>query len=259
MEKSRFGSDYIPLVKEEAVRCRLLIPFSKIAWFTVSLPLFGFIFCIVWSVLYNFTAATYTHCKVDNFLPSISAAIGHYRPQKDIWKAAIATQSFTRILVLIMYYRHYKETLYKWAYGIGNFVLFTYTIENTALVTLSFWSSIENYALHKLSFITFLVMSLLHMLLSSIVVRNCRSPAKDTIEENSFQWKRRMLIGNVSSILLATYFFYRHNTYCESNVYSLFALAEYMVVLTNMGFHMTAAWDFAGRSLLVSCKGLRII
>lgn len=39
----------------------------------------------------------------------------------------------------------------------------------------------------------------------------------------------------------------------------MFALCEYMVVISNMGFHVTAAWDFAGRSLMISTKGLRII
>ncbi|XP_046738021.1 post-GPI attachment to proteins factor 2 [Diprion similis] len=256
---SRFGSEYIPLVSETSTRLRLLIPFSRIAWFTVSLPFLGFVFCVCWSILYNFKEANFTHCEVYNFLPSISAAIGHYKPQSDVWKAAIAIQAHTRVLVLIMYYRHYKETVYKWAQFVSRIALAAYAIENTALVTLSFWSSHDNYALHKLSFITFLIMSLLHMSLSCMITRSCRSPAKDAVEASSFKWKWRMLFANVSSILLACYFFYRHNKYCEANVYSLFAMSEYMVVLTNMGFHMTAAWDFAGRKFLISLKGLRII
>ena len=145
MSKLRLGSDYIPLVDEEISKFRLVLSLSKIAWFTVSLPFFSFTFCVVWSILYNFEKATETHCKVYNFLPSVSAAIGHYRPQKNIWKITIAVQAIIRALVLYMYYRYYRETAYKWARDMTNFVLLSYLLENVGLVTLSFWSSNENY------------------------------------------------------------------------------------------------------------------
>ena len=83
--------------------------------------------------------------QVYNVLPSVSAAIGHYEPQRDIWRAAIATQAMIRALILTMYYHYYRETVYAWAQGISNCALLVYTIENVALVTLSFWSSNENY------------------------------------------------------------------------------------------------------------------
>ncbi|XP_058804233.1 post-GPI attachment to proteins factor 2-like isoform X2 [Phymastichus coffea] len=255
----RLGSDYIPLVDGEGSRLRLVISFSRIAWFTVSLPFCGFAFCIIWSILYNFEQATETHCNVYNFLPSVSAAIGHYRPQKHIWEFTIAVQAIIRLLVLFMYYEYYKDTAYKWARGITNFALFSYFLENTALVTLSFWSSNENYVFHKISFITFLLMSLMHMVLSYIIAMNCCNVAKDTNNSISLKWKFNSMVLNVTATMLACYFFYRHNKYCEPFVYSMFALAEYVVVITNMAFHVTAAYDFAGRSLLISTNGLRII
>lgn len=66
MNKLRFGSEYIPLLNEEGTNYRIVIPFSKLAWFTVGLPFLGFLFCVAWSVIYNFEHATFTHCQVNN-------------------------------------------------------------------------------------------------------------------------------------------------------------------------------------------------
>ncbi|XP_034187521.1 post-GPI attachment to proteins factor 2 [Osmia lignaria lignaria] len=259
MNKARVGSEYIPLVEDEMSKARLVLSFSKLAWFTVSLPFLAFIFCIVWSVLYNFEHSTSTHCKVYNFLPSVSAAIGHYKPQRDIWKAAIAVQAVIRVLVLLMYYRFYKERIYKWAQSICNIAIFTYAIENISLVTLSFWTSDENYAFHKLSFIMFLITSFIHMLVAYFIMKNCLNSTREYSEIASLKWKRRAMIFNLSCVAFACYFFYRHNKYCEPLVYSMFALSEYGVVLSNMGFHSTAAWDFANSRLMISGTGFRII
>lgn len=39
--------------------------------------------------------------------------------------------------------------------------------------------------------------------------------------------------------------------YCESGSYTLFALFEYLVVFSNMAFHLTAVWDFKSREVMV--------
>ncbi|XP_017798142.1 PREDICTED: post-GPI attachment to proteins factor 2-like [Habropoda laboriosa] len=259
MNKSRMGSDYIPLVEDEMSKARFVLPFAKLAWFTVSLPFLAFIFCIVWSILYNFEHSTSTHCKVYNFLPSVSAAIGHYKPQRNVWKTAIAIQALIRILVLVMYRRYYKEHIFKSAESICNIATAIYAVENISLVTLTFWTSDENYAFHKLSFITFLITSFVHMLVVYYIVRNCHIVTREPSETTSLKWKRRSMMSNVFCIILACYFFYRHNKYCEPLVYSMFALSEYGVVLSNMGFHSTAAWDFANSRIMISGTGFRII
>lgn len=40
------------------------------------------------------------------------------------------------------------------------------------------------------------------------------------------------------------------------SVYSMFALFEYGVVLTNMGFHILAVWDFYDKTVIISTKGI---
>ncbi|XP_029674553.1 post-GPI attachment to proteins factor 2-like [Formica exsecta] len=259
MSKLRLGSDYIPLTTEEDMsKIRVVVPFSKVAWLTVSLPFLAFVFCVAWSVLYNFEHSTSTHCQVYNFLPSVSAAIGHYRPQRDVWKTAIALQAIVRTLVFMMYYRYYKEHVYIWARYLSNVALVMYAIENTSLVTLSFWTSDENYTFHKMSFVMFLLTSFIHMFLAYYIMRSCLNIAKD-FHDTSLKWKRRSMMLNVFSISIACYFFYRHNKYCEPLVYSMFALSEYGVVISNMGYHLTAALDFATTCVMISGNRLRII
>lgn len=68
MNKSRVGSEYIPLVEGDMLKARFVLDFAKLAWFTVSLPFFAFIFCIIWSIVYDFEHSTSTHCKVFIFL-----------------------------------------------------------------------------------------------------------------------------------------------------------------------------------------------
>ena len=40
------------------------LKFRTVAVLTVMLPLFGFITCVAWSLLYDFKSSTATHCGV---------------------------------------------------------------------------------------------------------------------------------------------------------------------------------------------------
>lgn len=64
MSRLRLGSEYIPLTEDDMSKVRLVVPFSRVAWLTVLLPFLAFVFCVAWSVLYNFEHSTSTHCQV---------------------------------------------------------------------------------------------------------------------------------------------------------------------------------------------------
>lgn len=121
------------------------IPFSKCSWGTVVLPLSAFIFCVLYSVLFNFEKSTFTHCNVFNFLPSISAAIGNYSPQKEIWQIAIYLHFIPRLCIAFVYYQYNKDILTSETFIFRVLAFLLNILENVALLTLTYWTSSSNY------------------------------------------------------------------------------------------------------------------
>ncbi|XP_035998569.1 post-GPI attachment to proteins factor 2 [Fundulus heteroclitus] len=229
------------------------VRFTTFAVATVLLPLTGLLVCLVTSLLYHYEDATYTHCQVSNYLPSISAAISR-PPEIYIWRSCIGLHSAPRYLVAAAYFSFYRgrfagrllELL------LSGVALLCSVAENTGLVLLTYVASTEAYKVHKYGFIVFIACSLLHMLITvrlwHVIQRHYVSPE----EKTSFLWKTRLFLVNISCCAAAAYFFRRHNKYCETGVYTLFAAFEYMVVFSNMAFHMTAFWDFGSAQVMVA-------
>lgn len=123
------------------------ISFGKFAVTIVSLPFFSFIFCVLWSVLYFYDRSTATHCNVPNYLPSISAAIGNYQPQRFIWQCAILLQALPRFLVAQQYLRHNSNRIRRSRRAFAYLAFLLNIIENMSLVGLSLWNSSDFYGL----------------------------------------------------------------------------------------------------------------
>lgn len=121
------------------------IPFPKVSLATVSLPFSAFVFCIGWSLLYFFDQSTFTHCRVPNSLPSISAAIGNYQPQRTVWQSAIVLSTFPRLMVTVHYMGYYYSHIRTNRLLIANTACLLNVVENISLVGLSLWTSIDNY------------------------------------------------------------------------------------------------------------------
>ncbi|KAL9899062.1 post-GPI attachment to proteins factor 2-like [Glossina fuscipes fuscipes] len=237
----------LPIYERLDARKPLLrIKLSHVAVFGISLALGAFVYCIVWSIVMDFERATYTHCEVSNYLPSISAAIGSYEPQRTVWRLAIILHLPVRLVLANLYSQYYKNHIRRNRRIIAKFAVILNVIENLALVCLSLWTSADDYEVHKTSFITFIACSEIYMLIVYFLNRKARKLSLTETEEKSLRYKGLFFTINVLAFSLAAYCFIRHNTKCESGVYTIFALFEYIVVLTNMAYHMTAYWDFYG-------------
>lgn len=129
----------------DAPKPSILIPFGRFCLRVVSLPLYSFVFCVAWSVIFYFERSTDTHCHVWNFLPSISAAIGNYQPQRFVWQLAITLHAVPRFIVATFYHKRYQSLIrqrWRWLAALATLLN---VIENVALLGLTYFTSVDHY------------------------------------------------------------------------------------------------------------------
>ncbi|XP_036005749.1 post-GPI attachment to proteins factor 2-like [Fundulus heteroclitus] len=228
------------------------ISFATCIVVTVCLPLLGLITCVSISSLFHFEDATGTHCQVPNYLPSISASIS-ISPECHIWRFCIGLHSAPRLLVAFTYFRFYKT---RFAARSSESTLSCLNLafsifENLGLLLLTYVSSNETYFVHKEGFVLFIVSSLIYMLITCRLWRTIKKYSLSPEDAKSHYWKVRFLLLNVCFCAFAGFFYWKHNMYCEPGSYTFFALFEYLVVFSNMAFHLTAVWDFKSREVVV--------
>lgn len=122
------------------------IPFHRVGWMSISCSFMSFFFCVLWSIMYNFEEANATHCSVENFLPSISAAIGHFYPQIYIWNASILIQMIPRLKIATMYLHYYTSVIFDKYFNFCYLAWILHVCELWSLLGLSLVTSTSNYS-----------------------------------------------------------------------------------------------------------------
>lgn len=136
---------YLPLHNATDRKYIIKIPIKKLGLFTVSLPLFAFITCVLITLYKDFENANNTHCKVPNIFPSISASIGNYEPQRTIWRTAIYSHAPLRFFIIFLRWDYYREITSHSCIFIVKLAVFLNIIENLSLIGLTHWTSTLSY------------------------------------------------------------------------------------------------------------------
>ncbi|MCP9263585.1 39S ribosomal protein L16, mitochondrial [Dirofilaria immitis] len=255
------GSQMALVGEEELLHC-------SFRWFitiSASLPVSALFLCISLALTLHFDESTETHCDVTNYLPSISAAIASYSPERYIWRFLIALQSAPRIVIALAFRNFLLTSPLRplndraW-FGLACQIACVINVaESLFLLLLTTVSSSENHAVHTTSFTGFAVCSIIYMLISTALFQYSGRRRTSSLGEKSFQYKVLMCSISVLSLLIAIYFFNRHNTFCEPGIYTLFAVSEYVVVLSNILFHYTVVFDFHGKYFILTSSDSIIV
>ena len=71
----------------------------------------------------------------------------------------------------------------------------------------------------------------------------------------SLALKRRILKSNFIAIPALVYFYWRHNTYCEPYIYTMFCFVEYLIVLMNIVYHFSGYYLLFGMDVRIQSQG----
>lgn len=223
------------------------IPFQELAIATATAQISSLVFCLAWSIKFNFQESTATHCRVDNYLPSLSATLD-FTPQRDVWRTFIGLTSPPRYFIAYLYFKIIFRS---------KSLLFLHWLEVTALIGLSIVDSIRYFAFHATCVGIFLLTSIVHM---SLVSFGIIAPQTKTLSlatrvslSRTKLVKQKIAAVNFFAILTALYLYDRHNRYCEPGVYSMFSFLEYIVIVANVVYHLQAYYDLSEHSIVV-CK-----
>lgn len=113
----------------------LEIPFPLLVIPTATVQISSLVFCLSWSIKFNFHESTATHCRVENYLPSLSATLD-FTPQREIWRACVCLTGFPRFLISYLYYK----LVFK-----SRFLLSIHWLEIISLIGLSIIDSVRYF------------------------------------------------------------------------------------------------------------------
>jgi hypothetical protein len=145
----------------------------------------------------NFDSVVATDCSgVYEFMPSISACIGDFAPQRYIWRLCVALFVPIRFIDgFVIYYHNSGVDVVEGKENIVNRIaIWCYCVEYFSLFLLTYVSSSDHLGLHVLGFSCFMIFSLIY---SSLTVLKRYWFYQRVQKSEYFIWKGRVYVMNV--------------------------------------------------------------
>ncbi|CAJ0942831.1 unnamed protein product, partial [Mesorhabditis belari] len=185
------------------------ISFQTCALVIAGLPFTGFLLCLFLALFLHFEETTQTHCGVDNWLPSVSAAVSSVPPEIYIWRIFIAVHGGPRLVLAFIYRNllltsplrpltHVKIFRYLCHFGCG-----IHIAENLFLIGLTCISSRENHEAHKISFFGFVLTSFFYMFVATWLFSYSGRRRTTSLGETSYEYKVLASVAALISIFVA--------------------------------------------------------
>lgn len=111
--------------------------------------------------------------------------------------------------------------------------------------------------MHEKIFITFMITSLTYMLVSLRLIKTLMPNGPVTEKDRrSVFYKKMFFFLSIASTIGLIVFFLKHRLLCHDLAFSWFAFCEYLIALSNMGFHYTTTTIDFPRNLNILVKSI---
>ena len=256
-DSAHLSADVIPQGKVTKRGPLFQVPAPWMTIFASLCPFLGLLSCFLIAAIFHAEDTTWTHCRVYNFMPSVSAAIGNNAVERVIWKLAVAAHNIFTILDSFIMYANLRR------HGAGllasRFCFLTKVFCCLALYLLTFVSSTESMPMHATGFICWLVFGSVYQVrrlvsFLRLLVLNVCSPFNSSLilsspfSQLSFLLTVRSLPDfkmepHASRFIFWSYFVYfacfplaifwywLHHETCWPYLYSLFGLTEFVLIV----------------------------
>jgi len=218
---------------------------------------FAMILSLLISLWLHFSQVTKNHCRVWEFWPSVSASIGDYSPEKNIWRIGLALGSGPKFIQTIVSYRLLDRAIPdRKAY-----IVMEFAIDILRIFAAGGWtyiSSSEYLLIHEICFVCYVLFSFIYcgMHLSThhqAYIQNSNQEGQKLERlKRSYFWKRIFVWVQFLCFAAMLYYFYEHRMYCTTAAYSKYALLEWILSMCNILYDATYYWDFQGHYFTLS-------